>query len=131
MNPDDTPPVDPDDPNGSVLAEAFAAITGPRNGAYGPFPADYGRVAEVFNALTDHTLTPTEACLFMAVMKLCRIAHGYGENLEPSMLRDSFVDAAGYIDGAYQCLLAEGDDDGDNGDDDLAPDPTPDPATTA
>lgn len=41
------------------------------------------------------------------------------------------MDAAGYIDGAYQCLLAEGDDDGDDGDDDLAPDPTPDPATTA
>jgi len=127
----DAPPVSPDDPNGSVLAEAFKLITGPRNSTYGGFADDYARVAEVFNALTDHTLTPTEACLFMVCMKLSRAAHGYGEGLDAAVLRDSFVDAAGYVDGSFQCLLAEGDDDDGPDDGDLEPEPTPDPAATA
>lgn len=118
-----------DDGVGSILLNAFALTHGDRNNQYGPFVEDYRRVANVWNALHDGEPTvmcPEYALLFMAVMKLCRVAYGLNSGLafeSPVMVEDSITDCSGYLDGLWKSLntpdlVDEIDDETDDWDDD-------------
>ena len=115
---------------GSTLLNAFALTHGDRNNAYGPFAEDYLRVSNTWNSLCDGDpveMCPEYALLFMAVMKLCRIAHGLHSGLafeNPVMIEDSITDCCGYLDGIWTVLntpdaVNESDDDDIEDDDDV------------
>ena len=93
--------------NHPPLLAAVELTTGPRHDTYGPFIDDYTRVTDLFCALTGHDLTPAEGCLMMVCVKLGRIGHGLTNGFDPSRLEDSFADAHGYLDGAWQCLTQQ------------------------
>jgi len=97
-------------PGSEVLIEAYQLINGPRRDDYGHPADDYGRVVDIFRAITGHDLTPQEGTLFMVAVKLARLGRNlhYGELHE-----DSLIDAAGYLGclSMIQChALEEADD---------------------
>jgi hypothetical protein len=90
----------------SILPEAERLVHGDRGDTYGPPWDDYARVVETFNALADQDLTVEEGLLFMVSVKLGRLSHGLAEGLPPERLRDSIVDACGYLDCLWGALTA-------------------------
>lgn len=101
----------------SIALDAFALVHGDRGDVYGPPLPDYQRVTDTFNALTGHGLTPAEGVLFMVCMKLGRVAHGLEEGLNADLLRDSHVDAAGYLECLWQVVSAAQDEETEEDDD--------------
>lgn len=99
----------------SILLDAYALVHGDRNGTYGPPAQDYARTAAIFEAITGIELSVQEALLYMVAVKLSRIGFGLEQGFEPSMLRDSITDAAGYLDCLWWSLH---DDDEDEDDED-------------
>lgn len=81
----------------SILSEAESLVYGDRGRDYGPPWEDYGRTAEIFNAITGRDLTAAEAITFMVAVKLSRTA------VSPRK-RDHYVDAAGYLDCLYRTI---------------------------
>lgn len=82
----------------SILLDAFALVHGDRGDTYGPPWEDYERTAAIYAGITGIELSVPEALLFMASMKLSRIAHGLEQGFPPELLRDSITDACGYLD---------------------------------
>jgi Domain of unknown function (DUF6378) len=83
----------------SVAEEAQRIVHGERNESYGNPADDYAKTAKIWSGLLIHKLkpgveiTPKEATLMMAALKLSREMHKHK--------RDNLVDGVGYI------LLAE------------------------
>jgi hypothetical protein len=89
----------------SVLREAHGLVHGDRGDTYGPPWEDYGRTADLFNTITGRDLTTVEAVLFMVCVKLSRLGHGHQIGLPADRLRDSIVDAAGYLECLHETLI--------------------------
>lgn len=85
----------------SVTAEANALCHGPRGALYNHPTVDYGRTAEIFEAITGVTLSVPEAVAFMIAVKLSRIGNALDQEFTADMVRDSIVDLAGYADCLY------------------------------
>jgi hypothetical protein len=79
----------------NVCAEAVRLVLGDRNESYGSPADDYTKTAKVWSGLLAHKLkpgveiTPKEAVLMMAGMKLSREMHKHK--------RDNLIDCAGYV----------------------------------
>lgn len=92
-----------------------------RGGLYGPPWEDYALTTDIYSRLTGIELSPTEGVLFMISMKLSRLSYGLAQDFPPELLRDSVVDAIGYMDCLYGVMLnapRADEDDTDDGDDD-------------
>lgn len=82
----------------SVTADAYRLVYGDRGALYNHPAIDYGRVVDIFRAITGIELSTEEGVLFMHAVKLSRIANGLDEGFPPEMIRDHFVDLAGYTE---------------------------------
>jgi hypothetical protein len=82
----------------SVTADAYRLVYGDRGALYNHPAIDYGRVVDIFRAITGVELSAEEGVLFMHAVKLSRIANGLDEGFPPEMIRDHFVDLAGYTE---------------------------------
>jgi len=82
----------------STSAEAARLVFGDRGAIYDHPAIDYSRTAEIFAAITGHELTVREAVLFMVAVKLSRIGAALEHDFGAATVRDSIVDAAGYLD---------------------------------
>lgn len=82
----------------SVTADAYRLVYGDRGALYNHPAVDYGRVVDIFRAITGIELSAEEGVLFMHSVKLSRIANGLEEGFPPEMIRDHFVDLAGYTE---------------------------------
>jgi len=93
-----------------------------RGGLYGPPWEDYALTTDIYSRLTGVELSAVEGILFMTSMKLSRLAYGLSQDFPPELLRDSVVDAIGYLDCLYGVMLntprAEDEDTDEEGDDD-------------
>lgn len=85
----------------SVTAEADRLVHGQRGALYNHPSVDYGRTAEIFEAITGITLSVPEAVCFMLAVKLSRIGNALDQEFTADMVRDSVVDLAGYADCLY------------------------------
>lgn len=85
----------------SVTAEAHGLVHGNRGALYNHPSIDYGRVTELFEALTGIAMSVPEAVCFMMCMKLSRIGNALDQEFTADMVRDSLVDLAGYADCLY------------------------------
>jgi hypothetical protein len=77
-------------------------VHGNRGALYNHPSVDYGRTAEIFEAITGVSLSVPEAVAFMLAVKLSRIGNALDQQFTADMVRDSLVDLAGYAD----CLFA-------------------------
>ena len=91
----------------STSAEAARLVFGDRGAIYDHPAVDYGRTAELFEALTGITLTVREAVAFMVCVKLSRIGAALDHEFGAATVRDSIVDAAGYLDCLFGVWDAE------------------------
>ena len=82
----------------SVTADAYRLVYGDRGVSYNHPAIDYGRVVDIFRAISGIELSAEEGVLFMHSVKLSRIANGLDEGHPPEMMRDSLVDLAGYTE---------------------------------
>lgn len=88
----------------TVLEEAQALVYGDREESYSPPQRDYAKTAGAWSAflreklLPGAVITPKEAVLMMALMKICREQFRHK--------RDNLVDAAGYVACAERIVLA-------------------------
>ena len=93
----DTPPM-----WDSITAEANALVHGGQRAQLYNHPSvDYGRVAEIFEAITGVALSVPEALCFMLSVKLSRVGNALDQQFTADMVRDSLVDLAGYADCLY------------------------------
>lgn len=83
-------------PRAQLLRQAETLVCGDRNRDYGPPAEDWGRAATMWTALFGRTFTAHEVAMAMVCIKLSRIAH------TPNHY-DSWVDAAGYLAGGWEC----------------------------
>lgn len=67
-----------------------ALVDGPRQVAYGPPVEHWQRVAQVWSVILDHVVTPAQAALCMAGLKLVREAYTHGD--------DNLDDLEGYVE---------------------------------
>ena len=80
-----------------ALLEMAANLTGgDRNRAYGEPVENMAQTAAIFNALTGHSLTATDAATFCVALKLARL------RFNPTH-HDSHVDAMAYIGIRAEC----------------------------
>lgn len=87
-------PEEPPVPGASILLDAYALITGPRQAEYSHPTDDYTKVTDIFHALTGVRLSLEQGILFMVSIKLARLR----TNIEAGQMHwDSLVDAAGYL----------------------------------
>ena len=94
----------------SITADAHRLVYGDRQIAYAHPAADYGRVVDIFRAITGIEMTPEEGALFMAAVKLSRIAYGLEQMHPAELVRDSIVDLAGYAEVLWGIMIYEPDD---------------------
>lgn len=90
-----------------ITAEAARLVHGPRQATYQHPSVDYERTAALFAELTGICLSTREAVMFMVCVKMSRLAAGHEQGFTADVVRDSMVDAAGYLD----CLFAVWDED--------------------
>jgi hypothetical protein len=83
-----TPAVD------QALQTADRLVHQDRQDRYSAPHDDYGRVVDIFRAITGHELTAEEGALFMVSVKLARLGHNQQKG---ELHLDSLVDAAGYL----------------------------------
>lgn len=76
-------------PNPSILQDAIAAVTGPRQLEYGHPRTNWGRTAEIASTLLGHEMSPADCVKVAIAMKLARLRQTPNH-------RDSLVDLAGY-----------------------------------
>lgn len=72
----------------SILQEAEETINGPRAEAYGPVKESFNMVAQMWSAITGHSITRKEVGLCMIALKMCRDVN--------KSQRDNRVDICGY-----------------------------------
>jgi hypothetical protein len=78
----------------NVLLKADRLVHQDRQDRYSAPHDDYGRVVDIFRAITGHELTADEGALFMVAVKLARLAHNQKRG---ELHLDSLIDAAGYL----------------------------------
>lgn len=77
-----------------ILLHAHQIVNQDRQNTYGHPKDDYTKVTNIFQTLTGHKLTLTEALLFMVSVKLARLK----TNLDQGQLHyDTLLDAIGYL----------------------------------
>ena len=84
----------------SVTAEANKLVYADRGEAYGHPLSDYEATAKIWSGILGQHVTPYQAALCMAGVKLSRASRNVGH-------RDSLVDLAGYAEVAKEVHLAE------------------------
>lgn len=84
-----------------ITSEAARLVHGPRQATYQHPRTDYERTAALFAEMTGIYLTAREAVLFMVCVKMSRIAAAHEQGFTADVVRDSIVDAAGYLDCAF------------------------------
>ena len=113
----------------SPARDAFMLVHGTgsdtRGGLYGPPWEDYAITTDLYERITGVQLSAVEGILFMVSMKLSRLSFGLSQDFPPELLRDSVVDAIGYLDCLYGAMLhqprpeeIEDEEDGDDDDSD-------------
>jgi hypothetical protein len=75
---------------GEASQEAHSLITTDRQDAYASPDVNFGRISDLFYALSGIRLKPKDIALLMLAVKLARNRHKYKE--------DNIVDAIGYLD---------------------------------
>lgn len=75
-------------PTESVLQEAQRLVMGERRQDYGPVSPSFIRIATIWGAILERSVTPEQVALCMIGLKMVRATQGYK--------RDSIVDIAGY-----------------------------------
>lgn len=75
---------------GEINQSATVLITGDRQEQYGKPEDNFGRFVGLLNAQFGTKFVPGDGAIILALLKIARIAH--------QKKRDSFADAAGYID---------------------------------
>lgn len=73
----------------SILTDALAATSGPRQEAYGRPQDNWARTAEIASAMLGRQISPSECCKVALAMKFARLRQTPDH-------RDSIVDIAGY-----------------------------------
>lgn len=106
----------------SITADAHRLVYGDRQYAYADPVIDYSRTVEIFRAITAIELTAEEGALFMAAVKLSRIAYGLEQQHPAELVRDSVVDLAGYAEVLWRIMTAELDGEPMTDDDETEPD---------
>lgn len=76
-------------PNLTILEEAAAATSGPRQEDYGHPAEDFARTGRLWSAILGQPVSPDEVGLCMVALKVSRLVNTPGH-------RDSLVDLAGY-----------------------------------
>lgn len=84
-----------------ITQEAAGLVHGPRQALYDHPRVDYERTAALFAEMTGICLSTREAVLFMVCVKMSRIAAAHEHGFTADVVRDSLVDAAGYLDCAF------------------------------
>ena len=102
----------------SITADAHQLVYGDRQYVYSHPAIDYGRTVDIFRAITGIEMTPEEGALFMAAVKLSRIAYGLEQMHPAELVRDSIVDLAGYAEVLWGIMIYEPEDDIEPDDDD-------------
>lgn len=90
-----------------ITSEAARLVHGPRQATYDHPAVDYQRTAALFAEMTGICLSTREAVMFMVCVKMSRIAAAHEHGFTADVVRDSLVDAAGYLD----CTFAVWDED--------------------
>lgn len=81
-------------PGTEILQEAYKIVNQDRQNTYGHPKDDYTKVTNIYQTLTGHQLTLTDALLFMVSVKLARLK----TNLDLGQLHyDTLLDAIGYL----------------------------------
>ena len=73
----------------SVLDEAETIVNGPRAAVYGPPKVNLRRIADLWSAYLERTVTAVDVCHLMILLKVAR-------SLGPTNTRDNLVDLVGY-----------------------------------
>jgi hypothetical protein len=102
----------------SITADAHKLVYGDRQYVYSHPAIDYGRTVDIFRAITGIEMTPEEGALFMAAVKLSRIAYGLEQMHPAELVRDSIVDLAGYAEVLWGIMIYEPEADEPDDDDD-------------
>ena len=101
----------------SITADAHKLVYGDRQYVYSHPAIDYGRTVDIFRAITGIEMSPEEGALFMAAVKLSRIAYGLEQMHPAELVRDSIVDLAGYAEVLWGIMIYEPEDDTEPEDD--------------
>jgi len=81
-------------PGTEILQEAYKIVNQDRQNTYGHPKDDYTKVTNIYQTLTGHQLTLTDALLFMVSVKLARLK----TNLDQGNLHhDTLLDTIGYL----------------------------------
>jgi hypothetical protein len=81
-------------PGTEILQEAHKIVNQDRQNTYGHPKDDYTKVTNIYQTLTGHQLTLTDALLFMVSVKLARLK----TNLDQGQLHhDTLLDTIGYL----------------------------------
>ena len=83
-----------------ILRAAIDVTVNSREDEYGPVVNNMRHIAEIFNAVTGHTLSARDVPIFMQCVKLARRYHN------PTH-RDSFLDGAAYVGIEWECAEFE------------------------
>jgi hypothetical protein len=79
----------PNTDRGTILADANAAINGPRARDYGDARDNFGRTAQMWSAYKGIEFTATDVAALLALLKVSRLANTPNH-------QDSWVDLVGY-----------------------------------
>lgn len=93
----------------STSAEAAGLVFGPRGRIYSHPHDDYSSVLAISHAIIPESQRETVAgaVLRMVAVKLARLRFGLDQGFPADVLRDSIVDASGYLDCLFGVLLRE------------------------
>lgn len=72
-----------------ILDKAKACVVGDREQDYGSPESNFGRIANLWTAFLNITITPVEVAAMLALLKIARIASGHAKE-------DNWIDLAGY-----------------------------------
>lgn len=84
-----------------ILSEANDLINGQRAKDYGPPEKSFGTLAGLWSAYLGHSITPSDACNMLCLLKISRLTNG-------RVHRDSAVDGAGYLALGAECAEGNG-----------------------
>lgn len=73
-----------------ILAEAARLTNGERDAIYGDPYTNHKRIAALFSVVLEHEVTPSQAALLMAMVKVARL-------IQTPDHADSFIDGAAYF----------------------------------
>lgn len=72
-----------------ILDKAKSYVVGDREQDYGSPESNFGRIANLWTAFLNVSISPTDVAAMLALLKIARIASGHAKD-------DNWVDLAGY-----------------------------------